>query len=130
MKKRFLLSFMLAAVVSACAPPQPAGNANTPATTGGGDAAFKMLHDKYVVEFLRRNPQAITYRLGKEQIYALREKAARTLGASFSPKAFHVLFMKQGTIPAGYFREELLRQLEKAGSEQLRKTAVAAREAA
>lgn len=55
--------------------------------------------------------QAITYRLGKDQIYALREEATKALGDRFSAKAFHLLFMKQGTIPAGYFRDELLRQI-------------------
>ena len=55
--------------------------------------------------------QAITYRLGKDQIYSLREEAAKVLGGGFSAKAFHLLFMKQGTIPAGYFRDELLREL-------------------
>jgi len=55
--------------------------------------------------------QAITYRLGKDQIYALREEASKLLGDRFSAKAFHLLFIKQGTIPSGYFREELLREL-------------------
>ncbi len=55
--------------------------------------------------------QAITYRLGKDQIYALREEAAKLLGDRFSAKTFHLLFMRQGTIPAGYFRDELLREL-------------------
>ncbi|HTG16824.1 MAG TPA: DUF885 domain-containing protein [Blastocatellia bacterium] len=58
--------------------------------------------------------QAITYRLGKDQIYALREEASRLLGDRFSAKSFHLLFMKQGTIPAGYFRDELLRELREA----------------
>lgn len=57
--------------------------------------------------------QAITYRLGKDQIYALRAEAARQLGDKFSPKEFHLLFMRQGTIPSGYFRDELLRELQK-----------------
>jgi uncharacterized protein (DUF885 family) len=56
--------------------------------------------------------QAITYRLGKDQILALREEAHRTLGDRFSAKEFHLLFMKQGTIPANYFRDELLRALQ------------------
>jgi uncharacterized protein (DUF885 family) len=56
--------------------------------------------------------QAITYRLGKDQIFALRKEAADLLGARFSAKAFHVLFMKQGTIPSGYFHDELLNQLK------------------
>jgi uncharacterized protein (DUF885 family) len=55
--------------------------------------------------------QAITYRLGKDQIYALRQEAATLLGDGFSAKTFHLLFMKQGTIPAGYFRDELLREI-------------------
>src|SRR6185295_13759570 len=55
--------------------------------------------------------QAITYRLGKDQIYALREEASKLLGDRFSAKTFHLLFIKQGTIPAGYFRDELLREL-------------------
>jgi len=57
--------------------------------------------------------QAITYRLGKDQIFALRADAAKALGDRFSPKEFHLLFMRQGTIPAGYFREELLREIQK-----------------
>ena len=55
--------------------------------------------------------QAITYRLGKDQIYALRDEAAKLLGDRFSAKTFHLLFIKQGTIPAGYFREELMTEL-------------------
>ncbi|HEY3139351.1 MAG TPA: DUF885 domain-containing protein, partial [Blastocatellia bacterium] len=58
--------------------------------------------------------QAITYRLGKDQIYALRQEAASPLGDRFSAKTFHLLFMKQGTIPAGYFRDELLREIREA----------------
>lgn len=56
--------------------------------------------------------QAITYRLGKDQIYALREEAAKLLGDRFSPKTFHLLFIKQGTIPSGYFHDELLLELQ------------------
>src|SRR5215510_5928341 len=55
--------------------------------------------------------QAITYRLGKDQIYALREEASKMLGEKFSPKTFHLLFIKQGSVPAGYFRDELMREL-------------------
>ena len=56
--------------------------------------------------------QAITYRLGKDQIYAMREEAARLVGDKFSPKTFHLLYIKQGTIPAGYFREQLLSEVQ------------------
>jgi uncharacterized protein (DUF885 family) len=56
--------------------------------------------------------QAITYRLGKDQILALRTQAQEKLGAQFSLQQFHLEFMKQGTIPAGYFGAELLKALE------------------
>jgi uncharacterized protein (DUF885 family) len=69
--------------------------------------------ERAIFRYSKWPTQAITYRLGKDQIYALRAEAARAVGDKFSPKDFHVLFMKQGTIPAGYFREELLRELQK-----------------
>ncbi len=64
-----------------------------------------------IFRYSKTPTQAITYRLGKDQIYLLREEAARVLGDRFSAKAFHLLFIKQGTIPAGYFREELLSEI-------------------
>jgi uncharacterized protein (DUF885 family) len=64
-----------------------------------------------VTRYSRWPTQAITYRLGKEQILALRKRAQQSLGAHFSPQRFHLEFMKQGTIPAGYFGDELLREL-------------------
>jgi len=69
--------------------------------------------ERAIFRYSKWPTQAITYRLGKDQIYALRAEASKLLGDRFSPKAFHVLFMKQGTIPAGYFRDELLRELQK-----------------
>ncbi|MCA1635768.1 MAG: DUF885 domain-containing protein [Acidobacteria bacterium] len=69
--------------------------------------------ERAIFRYSKWPTQAITYRLGKDQIYALRADATRALGDKFSPKEFHVLFMKQGTIPAGYFREEFLRELQK-----------------
>ena len=56
--------------------------------------------------------QAITYRLGKDQIYALRHEAEMRLGERFSPTTFHLAFIRQGQIPSGYFREALLREVE------------------
>lgn len=64
-----------------------------------------------VSRYARWPTQAITYRLGKDQILELRAKAQAVLGARFSLEQFHLQFMKQGTIPAGYFGEELLRSL-------------------
>lgn len=57
--------------------------------------------------------QAITYRLGKDEIYALRSDAEKELGSAFDLKRFHLMFIEQGSIPAGYFREELLKALRK-----------------
>jgi uncharacterized protein (DUF885 family) len=57
--------------------------------------------------------QAVTYRLGKDQILSLRHRAQRLFGPEFSEQRFHLEFMKQGTIPSGYFAEELLRSLSR-----------------
>ena len=67
-----------------------------------------------ISRYARGPTQAITYRLGKEQILALRKRAQQELGTRFSAQRFHLEFMKQGTIPAGYFGEELLRALRAA----------------
>ena len=64
--------------------------------------------DAAVTRYSRWPTQAITYRLGKEQIQALRKRAQEKLAERFSAKRFHVEFMKQGTIPAGYFADELI----------------------
>jgi len=69
--------------------------------------------ERAIFRYSKWPTQAITYRLGKDEIYALRKEANTLLGDRFSAKAFHVLFMKQGTIPSGYFREELLREIKK-----------------
>ncbi len=66
-----------------------------------------------VTRYSRWPTQAITYRLGKDQILALRRQVQQTLGTQFSPKRFHLEFMKQGTIPASYFAAELLQNLQK-----------------
>jgi uncharacterized protein (DUF885 family) len=69
--------------------------------------------ERAIFRYSKWPTQAVTYRLGKDQIFALRAEAAKLLGDKFSPKEFHLLFMRQGTIPAGYFREELLRAIQK-----------------
>ncbi|HEX8635419.1 MAG TPA: DUF885 domain-containing protein [Pyrinomonadaceae bacterium] len=68
--------------------------------------------ERAIFRYSKWPTQAITYRLGKDQIFALRQEAARIAGERFSPRDFHVLFMQQGTIPVGYFREELLKELQ------------------
>jgi uncharacterized protein (DUF885 family) len=67
-----------------------------------------------VTRYARWPTQAITYRLGKEQIQELRRRAQQELGARFSAQRFHLQFMQQGTIPPGYFGDELLRALRNA----------------
>src|SRR5262249_8404325 len=64
--------------------------------------------------YARWPTQAITYRLGKDQILQLRRRARQVLGTRFSVQRFHLEFMKQGTIPAGYFADELLHALRSA----------------
>jgi uncharacterized protein (DUF885 family) len=68
--------------------------------------------ERAIFRYSKWPTQAITYRLGKDEIFGLRKEAAALMGEKFSPKEFHVLFMRQGTIPSGYFRAELLRQLK------------------
>lgn len=68
--------------------------------------------ERAIFRYSKWPTQAITYRLGKEEIFALRKDAASSLGERFSPKTFHLLFMKQGTIPAGYFRDVLLKEIK------------------
>jgi uncharacterized protein (DUF885 family) len=67
-----------------------------------------------VTRYARWPTQAITYRLGKDQILQLRRRARQLLGTRFAAQRFHVEFMKQGTIPAGYFADELLHALRSA----------------
>jgi uncharacterized protein (DUF885 family) len=69
--------------------------------------------ERAIFRYSKWPTQAITYRLGKDQIYALREEAAKALGDKFSAKAFHLAFMRQGTVPAGYFHDQLLDDLKK-----------------
>jgi uncharacterized protein (DUF885 family) len=66
-----------------------------------------------VTRYSRWPTQAITYRLGKDQILALRKRVQEKLGERFSAKQFHLEFMRQGTIPATYFADELLNSLQK-----------------
>jgi uncharacterized protein (DUF885 family) len=68
--------------------------------------------ERAIFRYSKWPTQAITYRLGKDQIYALREQAARDLGSAFSLKAFHLAFIRQGTIPPGYFKDVLLNELK------------------
>ena len=67
--------------------------------------------ERAIFRYSKWPTQAITYRLGKDEIYALRSDASKALGTKFDLKQFHLLFIKQGTIPSGYFKDELMREL-------------------
>ena len=69
--------------------------------------------ERAIFRYSKWPTQAITYRLGKDQIYALREEAAKELGNKFSAKTYHLAFMKQGTIPVGYVHDQVLAELKK-----------------
>ncbi len=64
--------------------------------------------DRAIYRYSKWPTQAITYQLGKKAILELRAACARVAGPKFSTRRFHELFMEQGTIPAGCFRDRLL----------------------
>lgn len=66
-----------------------------------------------VNRYSRWPTQAITYRIGKDQIVELRARARELLGDKFSAQRFYLEFMKQGTIAADYFGDELLEELKR-----------------
>ncbi len=65
-----------------------------------------------IFRYSKEPTQAITYRLGKERILALRAKAEQIVPGPAGLKKFHLLFMQQGTIPPGYFEEQLLAEMK------------------
>src|SRR5437763_1930749 len=77
MKRLLLLLALLLA--GACVQQQQTQNTAAPATpaAGTGDQAFKAIHDKYVVEFLRRNPSVNTYLGGAGLDPSLKEADGR-----------------------------------------------------
>lgn len=83
-----------------CADPKVLKSADKRASCDGARRA--------IARYARWPTQAITYRLGMDQIVALRKQAQDKLGTRFSAQHFHLEFMKQGTIPAGYFGTDFL----------------------
>jgi uncharacterized protein (DUF885 family) len=89
------------------------GNCSDPSVTKNpAKRASCESSERAIFRYSKWPTQAITYRLGKDKIYELRKEAAQILGDKFSAKNFHILFMKQGTIPSGYFKDYLLNQLK------------------
>lgn len=68
--------------------------------------------ERAIFRYSKWPTQAITYRIGKAQIYALRAEAMKQLGPKFSARDFHLAFIRQGTIPSGYFKDTLLAELK------------------
>lgn len=60
MKNLVRLAVISVLLLSGCVQQTTSPNANQ-TSQGSGDAAFKKVHDDYVVEFLRRNPTINTY---------------------------------------------------------------------
>jgi uncharacterized protein (DUF885 family) len=74
--------------------------------------------ERAIFRYSKWPTQAITYRLGMDQIYDMRQQASKQLGAKFSLKAFHLAFIRQGTIPPGYFKDTLLNELQEQTAQQ------------
>jgi uncharacterized protein (DUF885 family) len=65
-----------------------------------------------IARYARLPTRAIAAQLGEGQIWGLRERAEKELGKDFSLQAFHLALMSQGTIPAAYFSEQLIKSMK------------------
>ena len=77
------------------------------------DPAARAVCDKAqraIYRYSKWPTQAITYNLGKNAILDLRERYRAARGPAYSAKAFHEKLLGMGTIPAGYYAEEFLKQ--------------------
>ena len=83
-----------------------AGRATSDAKRASCDAA-----ERAIFRYSKWPTQAIAYRLGKDQIYALRKEVQEKAGSAFSLQRFHLAFIRQGTVPSGYFKKALLEEL-------------------
>jgi len=92
---------------------QPGSCADAKALRRPGKRASCKSAQAAITRYSRWPTQAITYRIGKDQILALRARARKELGDTFSEQRFHLEFMKQGTIAAGYFADELIDVLKR-----------------
>jgi uncharacterized protein (DUF885 family) len=91
------------------------GSCAAAAAKGDAKRASCEAAERAIFRYSKWPTQAITYRLGKDQIYGLRQEAAKILGDRFSPKTFHLQFIRQGTIPPGYFHDALLQAVSAGG---------------
>jgi uncharacterized protein (DUF885 family) len=89
----------------------PGSCAGAPSSPSDAKRASCESAERAIFRYSKWPTQAITYRIGKDQIHGLREEARALLGEKFSPMKFHLAFIRQGTIPPNYFREALLNEL-------------------
>ncbi len=82
------------------------GSCSNPAAIGNaGKRESCEAAERAIFRYSKWPTQAITYRLGKDQILGLREEAGKALASRFSLKTFHLAF------PAGYFHDAMLSEL-------------------
>ncbi len=89
----------------------PGSCGDAPALTNDVKRASCAASERAIFRYSKWPAQAITYRIGKDQILSLRNEAAKQAGSHFSLTAFHLLVMKQGRIAASFYRDELLRKI-------------------
>jgi uncharacterized protein (DUF885 family) len=77
--------------------------ASEPAAKAVCDGAMRAIY-----RYSKWPTQAITYNLGKNAIVSLRDAYRSRRGAQYNAREFHERFMRQGTIPAGFFRDLFL----------------------
>ena len=64
-----------------------------------------------VTRAARLPTEAIAARLGRDGILLLRRRAQLLLGAHYAASRFHLELLRQGSVPPGYYAEELLHAL-------------------
>jgi pimeloyl-ACP methyl ester carboxylesterase len=79
---------------------------------GPEDSRHRRIEERYS----KWPTQAITYQLGKSRILDLRRRAEQLQAGAAARQRFHLLFMRQGTIPPGYFAEALLAGMAQGGT--------------
>ncbi|HEX8831682.1 MAG TPA: DUF885 domain-containing protein, partial [Longimicrobium sp.] len=77
--------------------------ASDPAAKAVSEGALRAIY-----RYSKWPTQAITYNLGKTAIQSLRDAYRQARGSAYTAKEFHERLMRQGTIPAGYFRDYFL----------------------
>jgi len=80
-------------------------------TRAAADPAAKAVAEgalRAIYRYSKWPTQAITYNLGKSAIQSLRDAYRQAKGSAYTAKEFHERLMRQGTIPATYFREYFL----------------------